>query len=203
MFKDYYAILEIDISASPEEIKAAFKKQALKWHPDKNAGGDTTAIMQDINEAKLILLDSEARNRYNVEYKKFQDFKNKNHDYQQQNREKREENKTEKTEDTKEEPKEEKREEEKREEKNNEQNEERKSHDYSNFVVEDEILKKWMTNAKKQAVDLAKETIRDIKGMSKEGMNAAADKIESQIQPLVVAGVILIVMVFLIKTCTN
>ena len=61
MFKDYYAILEIDVTASEEDIKAAFKKQALKWHPDRNIGKDTTSIMQDINEAKLILLDFEAR----------------------------------------------------------------------------------------------------------------------------------------------
>src|SRR5690554_3642123 len=56
MFKDYYAILEIDVSASQDDIKAAFKKQALRCHPDRNIGKDTTLIMQDINEAKLILL---------------------------------------------------------------------------------------------------------------------------------------------------
>ena len=42
MFVDYYAVLEIEITATSEEIKAAFKKQALKWHPDKNQGKDTT-----------------------------------------------------------------------------------------------------------------------------------------------------------------
>src|SRR5690554_7321746 len=74
MFKDYYAILEIDVSASQDDIKAAFKKQALRCHPDRNIGKDTTLIMQDINEAKLILLDTEARERYNREYHRFTDF---------------------------------------------------------------------------------------------------------------------------------
>ena len=61
MFIDYYELLEIDSSASPVDIKSAFKKQALKWHPDKNPGIDTTEMMQRINEAYLILKDEEAR----------------------------------------------------------------------------------------------------------------------------------------------
>ena len=68
MFVDYYAILEIEASASAEEVKSAFKKQALKWHPDRNSNIDTTKRMQQINEAYLILKDSEARTRYDVEY---------------------------------------------------------------------------------------------------------------------------------------
>ena len=68
MFRDYYAILEIKQNANQEEIKAAFKRQALKWHPDRNQGTDTTSKMQAINEAKLILLDTEARMKYDIEY---------------------------------------------------------------------------------------------------------------------------------------
>ncbi|MBX2893552.1 MAG: DnaJ domain-containing protein [Saprospiraceae bacterium] len=52
MFKDYYAILEIGNDATSEEIKSAFKKQALNWHPDRNPGVDTTSKMQVINEAR-------------------------------------------------------------------------------------------------------------------------------------------------------
>jgi curved DNA-binding protein CbpA len=140
MFKDYYAILEIDISASQEDIKTAFKKQALRWHPDKNLGKDTTSIMQDINEAKLILLDTEARERYNREYNRFKDFQR-----QKENENRQKENQ-----------KEEQRKKQKTEEKKQYRETTSQARDYK---VEDEILNKWMNNAKKQAVDLAKETI--------------------------------------------
>ena len=65
MFKNCYSILNISENASMNEIKSAFKKESLKWHPDRNLDKDTTSIMQDINEAYLILKDNEARNKCN------------------------------------------------------------------------------------------------------------------------------------------
>jgi len=71
MFKDYYKILNLTIDASSEEIIKSYRKQAMKWHPDRNPGVNTTSCMIDINEAKLILQDVEARKKYDIEYRIF------------------------------------------------------------------------------------------------------------------------------------
>jgi DnaJ-class molecular chaperone len=42
---DYYAILNINSTASKKEIKEAFKREALKWHPDRNNSSDATKKM--------------------------------------------------------------------------------------------------------------------------------------------------------------
>ena len=68
MFKDYYKILEISFGASAEEIKLAYKRQAMKWHPDRNPNQDVTSIMQDINEAYNILKNPTTKQRYDKEY---------------------------------------------------------------------------------------------------------------------------------------
>lgn len=52
-----YSILEILPGASLAEIKKAFRKMAMKWHPDKNPGVDTTEIMQKIIAAYTILTE--------------------------------------------------------------------------------------------------------------------------------------------------
>jgi curved DNA-binding protein CbpA len=68
MFKDYYQILDVSFSASKEEIKKAYRKKSLQWHPDRNPGADVTEMMQDINEAYKILNDDISRARYDKEY---------------------------------------------------------------------------------------------------------------------------------------
>lgn len=68
MFIDYYLILDVDHKANSEVIKKAYRRQAIKWHPDKNPGRDTARKMQQVNEAYLILSDPDARERYDKEF---------------------------------------------------------------------------------------------------------------------------------------
>ena len=68
MFIDYYSTLNVDHKANSGVIKRAYRRQAIKWHPDKNPGKDTASEMQQVNEAYLILGDPDARERYDKEY---------------------------------------------------------------------------------------------------------------------------------------
>lgn len=64
-FIDYYKVLEIDKSATEEEIKKAYRKLARKYHPDLNPN-DAAAKQkfQRINEANEVLSDPEKRKKY-------------------------------------------------------------------------------------------------------------------------------------------
>jgi curved DNA-binding protein CbpA len=75
MFIDYYKILEIEFGVSLDDIKKGYKKQAIKWHPDKNPNTNAKGQMQLINEAYLILKDIEARERYDVTFLRYYKFK--------------------------------------------------------------------------------------------------------------------------------
>lgn len=60
--RDYYEVLGVSKDASPDEIKKAFRKAALKYHPDKE-GGDEEKF-KEVNEAYEVLKDSSKRQRY-------------------------------------------------------------------------------------------------------------------------------------------
>ncbi len=63
--KDYYEVLGIAKSASPEEIKKAYRKSALKYHPDKNKGDKSAeAKFKEASEAYHILSNKERRTNY-------------------------------------------------------------------------------------------------------------------------------------------
>lgn len=152
MFKDYYAILDISKSATLAEIKSAYKIQALKWHPDKNQETDTTEKMKEINEAKLILTDKEARIRYDKEhtlYKSFQQEKEKQKKTEEYKQKHHTSNKEEKS------------------EKETYRNQKEKPKgEYSTYQFDDDILKKWMENARKQAIRNVHEMVNEFRDSS-------------------------------------
>ena len=62
---DYYDLLGISKGASPEEIKKAYRKKALKYHPDKNQGDeDASKKFKEISEAYEVLSDENKRRMY-------------------------------------------------------------------------------------------------------------------------------------------
>jgi curved DNA-binding protein len=64
-FKDYYATLGINKSASADQIKQAFRKLARKYHPDVNPNDKTAeAKFKEINEAYEVLSDPDKRRKY-------------------------------------------------------------------------------------------------------------------------------------------
>lgn len=63
-FKDYYDILGVKPDASETEIKAAYRKLARKYHPDKNKDAGAEEKFKAINEANEVLKDAEKRRSY-------------------------------------------------------------------------------------------------------------------------------------------
>ncbi|MDJ0649360.1 MAG: DnaJ C-terminal domain-containing protein [Xenococcaceae cyanobacterium MO_188.B19] len=64
-FKDYYKILGVSKTATPENIKKAYRKLARKYHPDLNAGDkEAEQRFKEINEAQEVLSDPEKRAKY-------------------------------------------------------------------------------------------------------------------------------------------
>ncbi|XP_011404761.1 PREDICTED: dnaJ homolog subfamily B member 4-like [Amphimedon queenslandica] len=64
MGKDYYNVLGVQRGASEDDIKKAYRKMALKYHPDKNQSPDAESKFKDIAEAYEILSDPEKKKIY-------------------------------------------------------------------------------------------------------------------------------------------
>src|ERR1700748_3088215 len=64
-YKDYYKTLGVDKKASQDDIKKAYRKLALKYHPDKNPGDKKAEEkFKEINEANDVLSDPVKRKKY-------------------------------------------------------------------------------------------------------------------------------------------
>ena len=63
--KDYYAILGVAHDATDVEIRKAYRRLALEWHPDRNQGrSEATEKFKEISEAYAVLIDSSKRFQY-------------------------------------------------------------------------------------------------------------------------------------------
>ena len=76
-FKDYYLVMGVEKSATPEDIKRAHRKLARKYHPDVSKEKDAEARFKELAEAYDVLKDPEKRAAYDrlgANYKAGQDF---------------------------------------------------------------------------------------------------------------------------------
>lgn len=86
MAKDYYSILGVNKKATDEEMKKAFRKLAVKYHPDKNPGNkEAEEKFKELNEAYEVLSDAEKRKKYDkygANWNQFNGAQQGQHQYQ-------------------------------------------------------------------------------------------------------------------------
>jgi molecular chaperone DnaJ len=61
---DYYAVLGVSKSATDQELKTAYRRLALQYHPDKNPSPDAKQKFQELTHAYSVLIDPEKRYNY-------------------------------------------------------------------------------------------------------------------------------------------
>jgi DnaJ-class molecular chaperone len=64
MKRDFYEVLGVDKNASKADIKAAYRQQALAWHPDRNKAADAEEKFKEINEAYEVLSNDQKKSAY-------------------------------------------------------------------------------------------------------------------------------------------
>jgi molecular chaperone DnaJ len=62
--RDYYEVLGISKNSTQEEIKRAFRRLAMQYHPDRNKAADAEQKFKEINEAYEVLSDEKRRHTY-------------------------------------------------------------------------------------------------------------------------------------------
>ncbi len=62
--RDFYEVLGLSKTSSESEIKSAYRKMALKFHPDRNKAADAETKFKEINEAYQVLSDKQKRSTY-------------------------------------------------------------------------------------------------------------------------------------------
>ncbi len=78
-YKDYYKILGVTKSASTDEIKKAYRKLAVKYHPDKNQGNKKAEeLFKEANEANEVLSNPEKRKKYDELGENWKQYENQN-----------------------------------------------------------------------------------------------------------------------------
>ena len=74
-YKDYYKTLGVSRKANDDEIKQAYRKLAMKYHPDRNPGNkEAEDKFKDINEANEVLSDAKKRARYDELGESYQEW---------------------------------------------------------------------------------------------------------------------------------
>ena len=172
MFKDYYVILDIVYPSDAQGIKSAYRKQSLKWHPDRNRGRNTEEEMKAVNEAYSILGNPMSKERYDREYQVFKQSQRGQEKRYYQN-----------------------------EEKSRRQNYSEYAHQTRweyNYNVEDETLKQDIKNARKSAEEYVQEFFASLKSDSQKAARGAWE----EMWPYLFGGIAMSILVFCVQTCS-